>query len=195
MSAEGPRLMFVDYFSPFAPWCDTPVDDNGDCLSTVGCDGSECSVGENTVLSETGDASGTGSSDVLTLDSGSSGDKSVTWSDFVVSVDSNGYVEYERMSSEGGTAEGSVGVSESKIPVELENRKAWQRSGEPWDDDFYLYCRTFPGTWGAGMQWSLWYARNMGCGGCQECKNVCRFYWRFCNEKGWDCLIWDTTAF
>ena len=50
------------------------------------------------------------------------------------------------MSSEGGTAEGSVGVFESKISVELANGKVWQPSGEPWDCDFYLYQRGFPGT-------------------------------------------------
>ena len=70
------------------------------------------------------------SSDVPTLDSGSSGDKSVTWSDFVVSMDNNGSFEYETISSEGSTTEGSVGVSESKIPVELENGKPWQPSSD-----------------------------------------------------------------
>ena len=124
MSTQVPRPIFVEYFSPFAPWCNSVIVDDG-CLSNVGTDGSECSVGENTILSETGDASATESSDVPTLDSGSSRDKSVTWSNFVVSVDNNGSIEYERMSSEGGTTEGSVGVSESKIPVELENGKAW----------------------------------------------------------------------
>ena len=89
--------------------------------------------------SATGDASATESSNVPTLDSRSSGDKSVTWSNFVASVENDGSIEYERMSSEGGTAEGSVGVSESKILMELENGKAWQPSGEPWDCDFNLY--------------------------------------------------------
>ena len=46
-------------------------------------------------------------------------------------MDNDGSMEYERMSSEGGTAEGSVGVSDSKIPVGLEHGKAWQPSGEP----------------------------------------------------------------
>ena len=90
---------------------------------TVGNDGCECSVGENTILRKTGDASATQSSNVPALDSGSSGDKSMTWSEFVDSVDNDRSIEYKRMSSEAGTAEGSVGVSESKIPVELENRK------------------------------------------------------------------------
>ena len=122
--------MFVDYFSPFAFWCDSVFVHNG-CLSTVDYDGYKYSVGKNTVLSETGDASATESSNVPTLDSGSSIDKSVTWSDFVVSVDNDGSIAYERMSSEGGTAEGSVGVSKSKILVELEHGKAWQPSSEP----------------------------------------------------------------
>ena len=86
------------------------------------------------------------SSDVPTLDSGSSGDTSMTWSDFVVCVDKDGSIEYERMSSEGGTAEGSVGVSKSNILVELENGKAWQPLSEPWDCDFYLYQRALPRT-------------------------------------------------
>ena len=63
----------------------------------------------------------TESSDVSMLDSGTSINNSVTWSDSVVSMDNDGSIEYERMSSEGGTTEGLVGVSKSKIPVELEN--------------------------------------------------------------------------
>ena len=78
---------------------------------TVGIDAYECSVSESTVLSETGDASVTESSTVSMLNSGSFADKSVTWPDFVVSVDNDGSIEYERMSSIGGTTEGSVGVS------------------------------------------------------------------------------------
>ena len=120
---------------------------------TVGNDGSECSVSKNTILSDRGDASGTESSNVPMLDSGSSGDKSVTWSDSVVSMANDRSIDYERMSSQGGTAEGLVGVSESKIPLELENGKAWQPSSEPRDCDFYLYQRAFPGTWGASLQW------------------------------------------
>ena len=45
--------------------------------------------------------------------------------DFVASVDRDGSIEYERMSSEDSTGEGLVGVSESKIPAELENGKVW----------------------------------------------------------------------
>ena len=63
-------------------------------------------------------------SDVLTLDSGSSGNKSITWSACVVSVDNNRAIKYERMTLEGSTTEGSLGVSDSKIPVKLENGKA-----------------------------------------------------------------------
>ena len=139
--------------------------------------------------------SATESSNISTLDSGSSGDKSVTWSDFVVSIHNDVSIEYERMSSESSTAEGSVGVSESKTLVELENRKAWQASGKLRDCDFYLYRRAFPGTWGASTQWWLWYVRNIGCGGCQEYKNIFRFYWRYSVEKGSDWVIWDTTVF
>ena len=92
--------MFLDYFSLFAPWYNSVVKDVS-CLLTVKNDRFECSVGENPILSETGDASITVSSDVLTLDSGSSDNKSETWSDFVICVDNNGSIEDERMSSEG----------------------------------------------------------------------------------------------
>ena len=52
------------------------------------------------------------------LDSVSSSYKTVIWSDFVISIDSDAWIAYERMSSEGGTAEGLVGVSKFQIPVE-----------------------------------------------------------------------------
>ena len=87
----------------------------------------------------------TKSANVLTQDSGSSRDKCVTWSHYLVSMDSDRSIEYKRMTSEGSTAERSVGVSESQILVELENRKVWQSFGEPWEYDFYLYLRPFPG--------------------------------------------------
>ena len=61
-------------------------------------------------------------------------------------MDNDGSIEYVKMSSEGGTAEGSVGVSNFKIPVKLENGKVRQPSREPCDYDFYLYQRAFPGT-------------------------------------------------
>ena len=99
------------------------------------------------------------------------------------------------MTSEGGTAECWISVSEYKNPAELENGKASQPSVKHWDCDFYLHQRAFPGTWGAGMQWRLWYFRNMGCGGCQECKNMCRFNCRYCIKKGLDCYIQNTTVF
>ena len=146
--------MFVDYITLFATRFDFVIVADS-CPSTVVNDGSPCSVLENTILSETGDSSATEFSDVPILDSGSSGNKRVIWSDFVVSVHNDRTIEHERMSSKAGTVEGSVGISKSKIRVELENGKAWQPSSEPWDCDFYLYHRTFPQTWGAGMQWSL----------------------------------------
>ena len=67
-------------------------------------------------------------------------------------MDKDESIEYERMSLQVGSAEGSVGISKSKIPVESPNRKAWQPSGEPRDCDFYLYQRYFPETWCASMQ-------------------------------------------
>ena len=63
------------------------------------------------------------SSDVPALDSGYSGDKSITCSDFVVSVNNDMSIEYKRMYSASGTTEGLVGVSKSKIPMELEMAK------------------------------------------------------------------------
>ena len=121
--------MFVDYFSVFTPWCDSVIVDDG-CLSTVGNNGCEFSVSENIILSETGDESATEFSAVSMLHSGSSSDTSVTWSDCVASMDNDGSIECERMSSEVDTTEGSVCVSESKILVELENSKACQPSVE-----------------------------------------------------------------
>ena len=87
------------------------------------------------------------------VDSGSSVDKSVTWSHFVVSVDNDGSIVYERMSLESGPAEGSVGISKSKAPVQFENGKEQQSSYEPQDCNFDLYHRAFPATWGAVMEW------------------------------------------
>ena len=110
MSTQVLRPMFVDYFSLFAPYCDAVIVDDG-CLSTVGIDGSECSGGENTVPSERGNASGTESCNLFTLQSRSSGDKSVTWSDFVFRMNSAGSIECERMSSVVGNAEVSVCIS------------------------------------------------------------------------------------
>ena len=130
MLTQLPRPIFVYYFSPFAPGCYFVIVDNG-CQSTVGNDCYKCSVGENTILSETRDESATEAHDVPTVDSGSSSYKSVTWSDFMVRLDNDGSIESERMSSEGGTTEGSVDVSKFKILVELENGKARQPSGEP----------------------------------------------------------------
>ena len=80
------------------------------------------------------------------------------------------------MSSEGCTADSLVGVSKSKIPVELENGKAWQASSKPWDCDFYLHQSALPGTWTASMQRWLRYVRLMGRGGCQKWKNIYRFF-------------------
>ena len=109
MSIQVPWPRFIDYFPPFVPWCDSVIVDDA-CPSTVGNDVSVYSVGENTIVSETGDVFVTVSSDVATLDSASAGDKSVTRSDFAVSMNNDGSIEYDRISSEAGTAEGSSGV-------------------------------------------------------------------------------------
>ena len=145
MLTQVPWPIFVANFSPFAPCCNSVIRDDS-CLLTVGNDGSECSVSENTILIETRDASATESVNIPTLNSVSFRDKSTTWFDLVVSIDNNESVKYERMSSEGSTADGSVGVSKSKILLELENEKAWQPSIELWNCDFYLYQRAFPKT-------------------------------------------------
>ena len=67
MLIQVPWPMFVDYISPFGPWCHSVIVDTC-CLLTVGNNGFECSVDENTVFSETGDTSTTESSDILILD-------------------------------------------------------------------------------------------------------------------------------
>ena len=134
-----------------SPWCDSVIIDDGWLLTLVN-NGSVYSVGENIVLSMTEDTSATESPDGPTLDSRSSVDKSLSWFDFVVSMDNDGSIECKRISSDGGTAEGLLGVVESKIPVELENGKVWQPSVESGDGDFYLHQRAFPRAWGAGMQ-------------------------------------------
>ena len=76
MPTQVPWLMLVTYFAPFALWCDSVIVDNG-CLLTVGNDCYGSSVGENFILSETGDVSVTKSSNVPMLDSESSGYKSL----------------------------------------------------------------------------------------------------------------------
>ena len=123
MSTQVPWPMFVDYFSPFALCCDSGIKDDS-CQLIVGNDGFECSVGANTILSEAGDTSVTESSNEPTQDCESSNDKCVSWSDFVLSVDNDRSIVQERITLEDGSAEGSVGVSESYIPMELENGNA-----------------------------------------------------------------------
>ena len=109
MSTQFSRPMFVNSFSLFAPWCEPSITDDS-CLFPIGDNATEFSVGENTILSETGDASISESSDVPTLDSASVGHKSVTWSDFMITMDNDGSIHYERMPSKCGTANGLVGV-------------------------------------------------------------------------------------
>ena len=98
------------------------VDDS--CPSTVGNDVYGCCVTGNTILSEIGNAFVTKSFNIPILDSRSSNNKCVTWSDFVVSINSAGSLESDMMSSGDGTAEGLVGICKSIIPVELDNGKA-----------------------------------------------------------------------
>ena len=58
-----------------------------------------------------GDVSAIVSSDVRILNSGSSSYAIINWSNFVVYTDNNRLIEFERITSEVGTTEGSVGVS------------------------------------------------------------------------------------
>ena len=84
--------MFVDYVSPFATWSDSAIKHNS-CLSTMGNDGSVCTVCENNILSEIEYALAPESSMVTRLDSVSFSNPSVTWSDFVVRMDNNGFLK------------------------------------------------------------------------------------------------------
>lgn len=65
---------------------------------------------------------------------------------------------------------------------------------EPWENVGWLSREIRPGTWGASFSCALWYMYGKNCGGCQECKVTCRYWWEKCVERGWDSLIWDTTA-
>jgi hypothetical protein len=65
---------------------------------------------------------------------------------------------------------------------------------EPWENVGWLTREIRPGTWGASFSNALWYMYGKNCGGCQECKVSCRYWWEMCVERGWDSLIWDTTA-
>ena len=77
MVTPVPWPIFIDYLSLFTPWYNIIIVDNI-CLSTLVNDSSACSLSENTILSDTGDAYATESCDVPILDSGSSTYKSMT---------------------------------------------------------------------------------------------------------------------
>ena len=61
-------------------------------------------------------------------------------------MDNDRSIKYKRIFSECAIAVGFVAISKTKIPMELDNGKACQPFGKPWDYDFYLYQRAFPGT-------------------------------------------------
>ena len=115
--------MIVDCFSLFTILYHSVILDGGG-LFTVANNSSAGSVCENTVFSKTGDISAIESLIVPKVDLGSSCNKSVTWLDFVVSVDNNGSIKYQWMSLKGGTTQGVVGVTKSENLVELQN---WNR--------------------------------------------------------------------
>ena len=165
MLTQVPRPLFGNNFSLLAP-CSNFVNNHDSCLSTASNDGPICSVPKKTIHRKTADRSATKSCNVSTFDVVSSGNISVSWTAFVVSVDSDGSIEYKRICLVGGTVEGLICFSDFEISIELENQKAWQPSEWAWDSDFYIYHRALPRTCGAGMPWWLWYVRNMGCGAC-----------------------------
>ena len=68
--------MSAAYFSLLAPWCDSVIDDSS-CPPTIGNNGSQSYIGDNSVLNKRGDVSAIESWDILTLHSGSFGTKSV----------------------------------------------------------------------------------------------------------------------
>ena len=70
---------------------------------TVDNDSSKCSVGGNTVLNVTEDASATEFSNIPILDSESFADTGITWSHFIISVDIDGSIAHERIYSQGST--------------------------------------------------------------------------------------------
>ena len=92
MSTQVPHPIVVNYFFLFTLRCD-PVTKDASCLSTIDNDGSTYSVSKNSILRETGSASTTESFDVSMLDSGFSDDKSMTGSNFGVSIDNDGSIK------------------------------------------------------------------------------------------------------
>ena len=58
------------------------------------------------------------------LYAGSAADKHGIGSDFIINVNDKGAIAYYRISSQVGTATVLVGVSQSKIPIQVENGKA-----------------------------------------------------------------------
>ena len=96
--------------------------------------------------------SATDSFNICVMHSAFSSDKSVTWSNCVIGVDSNESIEYVKMPSKSSTVVCLVRVSVSNSPVEVESGKRWQAFSKPWDSDFYLYQKAFPETKCASMQ-------------------------------------------
>jgi len=103
--------------------------------------------------------------------------KSVTWSNWLPVFDEDVPYVYEKRKADG------VGVVEPNVLVK-----------EPCDNDGWLARGIIPGTWGYYFSCALWYMCGSSCGGCQDCKYACRYYWKKCIEQGWDSLIQCTTA-
>jgi len=69
-----------------------------------------------------------------------------------------------------------------------------KNEGEPWDGDAYLYAAIIPGTYGAAMSCALWYKRMNGDCSWQKCNRWCRYWWGKVIERGWNCVMVNTSA-
>ena len=138
-----------------------------------------------------------------------SGKKMVTWSSYKEELDSSNSSSFELMPTENdseGTGARCVSPvrnlvldgtgSNYVVPavLSLVSSAGEKVESEPWDGDAYLYAGIIPGTFGAAMSYALWYKRVNGDCSCQECKKWCRYWWGKVMERGWNCLMWDTTA-
>lgn len=104
--------MFVNHFSALAPSCNHVMKAYV-CILTVCNDDSDSSIAEHTTGSMIEDTCIIESSNICIADSESTWQKSLTWLDFVVCVQSGGSTEYEKICLDLCTAEGSISVSES----------------------------------------------------------------------------------
>lgn len=64
---------------------------------------------------------------------------------------------------------------------------------DAWDDDYWLGLPIISGTTGAAFCNSLVSYRNSD-DECGDCKDWCRYWWGYVLERGWEYLLYDTTA-